>query len=197
MDNTMNDNAAVVGGRSKKRRRAILAILLGSSLAMIGAGNMSLAYFTSTNSNSASWTSGTIVLGVSPATVFNPGNIFPGDTGNKDVTVSNTGTGQLRYAMTGVSTDGDVKALSGQLTLLVQAGTCAAPGATLYSGALSGAKFGNPAAGPNTGDRVVAAGGTDPLCFTWTFPSGSGNGFQGASTSTVFTFDGEQTVNNP
>ena len=153
--------------------------------------------FTDSDASGGSWTAGTIVLGVSPATTFNASSIMPGDGGSQDVTVDNTGTGDLRYAMSSSSSNADGKGLAAQMTLTVKAGTCAAPGATLYSGALSGAAFGSNAQGANPGDRNVTAGSSDSLCFSWSFPLASGNAYQGAATSTTFTFDAEQTANNP
>ena len=94
-----------VANRRRKRRRVLLAILLSASLATLGAGAMSLAVFTDSDATGGSWTAGTIILGVGPAPVFTAANIFPGDSGSQTVTVSNTGTGQLRYAMTTTTTD--------------------------------------------------------------------------------------------
>ena len=183
--------------RRSKRRRALLAILLGASLAMLGAGAMSLAVFTDTGATSGAWSTGTIVLGVSPSTTFGPVHMMPGDTGSQTVTVANTGTGALRYAMDGVATDLDAKGLAAQLDLMISAGTCAAPGAQLYAGSLAGAALGSNAQGNQAGDRIVAAGATDDLCFAWELPfATTGNGFQDAATGAVFTFDAEQTAHN-
>src|SRR5262245_33865002 len=88
----LEDQAAT---RRTKRRRALLAILLSSSLATLGAGAMSLAVFTDSDATGGSWSAGTIVLGVGPSPVFTASNIFPGDSGSQTVTVSNSGTGQL------------------------------------------------------------------------------------------------------
>ena len=46
-------------------------------------------------------------------------------------------------------------------------------------------------------DRVLAAAGTEVLCFYVSLPIGAGNTLQGATTTTTFTFDAEQTANNP
>ncbi len=194
MDQTVTDPSA---RRRSKRRRALFAILLGASFATLGAGAMSLAIFTDSDASNGSWTSGTIILNVTPATSFNVTNILPGDNGNQTLNVSNTGTGALRYAMTTGATNTDGKGLAAQMDLQIQAGTCAAPGATLYNGPLDAAAFGNPAQGANAGDRNVASGAADSLCFSWDFPLSSGNGFQNAATTATFTFDAEQTANNP
>jgi hypothetical protein len=143
--------------RRHKRRRALLAILLSSSIATLGAGAMSLAVFTDSDASSGAWTTGTIVLGVSPATTFSATAIMPGDSGNRDVSVANTGTGDLRYAMSVATTNLDGKGLAGQLRLTITAGTCASAGATLYTGVLSAAYLGSNVQGAHAGDRPVAA----------------------------------------
>jgi hypothetical protein len=194
MDQTVTDTSA---RRRTKRRRALFAILLGASFATLGAGAMSLAIFTDSDASDGTWTSGTIILNVTPATSFNVNNIMPGDTGSQTLAVANTGTGALRYAMTSTADNTDGKGLRAQLDLTIQAGTCAAPGATLYSGNLNGAALGNVAQGAQAGDRNVASGGTDNLCFSWSFPLTSDNSYQNATTTATFTFDAEQTANNP
>ncbi len=194
MDQTATDTSA---RRRSKRRRALFAILLGASFATLGAGAMSLAIFTDSDASNGTWTSGTIILNVTPATSFNVNNMMPGDSGSQTLSVSNTGTGALRYAMTSTADNADSKALRAQLDLTIQAGTCAAPGATLYTGKLNGAALGNVAQGAQGGDRNVASGGTDSLCFSWSFPLNSDNSYQNATTTATFTFAAEQTANNP
>ena len=190
-------NTATIASRRRSRRRMLAALLMASAIATIGASAMTLAVFTDTQSATGSWTSGTIKLGaISPSTVFTATNILPGDGGSQTVVVSNAGTGELRYAMSSLSTSTDTKGLAGQMTLLVKVGTCVAPGATIYTGSLSGAFFGSNAQGQDTNDQVVPAASSQSLCFTWGFPIGSGNAFQSANASTTFTFDAEQTANN-
>ena len=186
-----------LANRRMKRRRALIALLLSSSLATLGAGVMSLAVFTDSKASSGTWTSGTVVLGVAPATSFTASGIMPGDSGSQTITVSNTGTGALRYAVSTSATNADTKGLATQLTMTIKAGACPGSGGNLYSGTLGAAALGSNAPGNQAGDRPVAAGGTDVLCFAWAFPLASGNGFQTASTTATFTFDAEQTANNP
>jgi hypothetical protein len=194
MDNYALDGKIVA--RAAKGRRAMLAIVLGSSLAMLGAGAMSLAVFTDSDANGASWTTGTIILGVTPTTVFTPGVVMPGDSGQQNVTVANTGTGALRYAMSSVATNTDSKGLRSQLTLTIDAGPCGATTASIYSGTLQGAAFGSSTQGFQTGDRPVPAGASEQLCFAWDLPLSTTDAFQGANTTATFTFDAEQTKNN-
>lgn len=196
MDMTKNAND-VLAPRRTKRRRGLLAILLGSSVLTLGAGTMSLATFTDASTNGGSWSSGTIVLGASPSTAFTASGIMPGASGSADISVANNGTGDLRYSLTSASTNADGKGLAGRISLVISAGSCSAPGATLYSGVLGSAAMGSNAQGAQAGDRNVLAGATDVLCFVWAFPLSSGNAYQGAATSATFTFDAEQTANNP
>jgi hypothetical protein len=183
--------------RAAKGRRAMLAVVLGSSLAVLGAGAMSLAVFTDSDANGATWTTGTIVLGVTPTAVFTPGVVMPGDSGTQTVTVANTGTGALRYAMSSVASNADNLNLRSQLNLTIDAGVCGSTTGSIYSGTLQGALIGSSAQGQQLGDRPVAAGSSEQLCFAWNLPLVStGDAFQGATTTATFTFDAEQTKNN-
>lgn len=185
------------------RRAGLLGILaVGLVAGSMSAGALSLAVFTSTAASSGNaFTAGTIVLGAAPATsAISAGNMMPGDVVNGSITVTNSGTAQLRYAMSSASTNADSKNLRDQLTLVVKtAGTsCAAfDGTQIYSGALNGAAFGSNAAGAQAGDRTLNAGTNEVLCFRATLPLATGNAFQGATTTATFTFDAEQTANNP
>ena len=186
-----------ISSRRNSRRRALAALLMASAVATVGAGAMSLAVFSDSQAATGSWTSGTIKLGsISPSTVFTATNILPGDGGSQTVVVSNTGTGQLRYAMSSVATNTDSKGLAAQMTMLVKVGACPSAGATLYTGSLGGSFFGSATQGADANDQVINAGASQSLCFTWGFPLGSGNTFQSAATSTTLTFDAEQTANN-
>jgi hypothetical protein len=158
---------------------------------------MSLAVFTDSKATTGAWTAGTIALTVGPtSTTFNVTGILPGDTGSSTVVVTNTGTGDLRYALSSAPTNLDGLGLAGQMTMTINAGTCAAPGAQLYSGPLSGAAFGSAVQGPHVGDQTVPALSSQSLCFAWEFPLGSGNAFKNAATTDTFTFDAEQTAHN-
>ena len=189
--------------RHHRRRAGLLGLLaVGLIAGSLSAGALSLALFTSTTTASGNaFTAGTVVIGATPATAaLTASGMMPGDTVNGSITVSNTGSAQLRYAMSSASTNADAKALRDQLQLAVKsAGTsCAAfDGTTLYTGALGAAAFGSSAAGAQAGDRSLNAGANEVLCFRATLPVATGNTFQGATTTATFTFDAEQTSNNP
>jgi hypothetical protein len=199
--NLMDPTPVLPSARRRNRRRGLAALLLAMSLATVGAGAFSLAVFTDTKSVGANaFTAGTIVLGVNPASaLLTASALMPGDNVNGTLVVSNTGTGQLRYAMTSSSTNTDNKGLAGQMTLVVKelgSGCSTFNGNTVYTGSLDGAAFGSSAQGAQTGDRTLNAGSSETLCFRASLPLSTDNTFQGATTTTTFTFNAEQTANN-
>lgn len=169
-----------------------------------------MALFTDTASVPGNTIStGTVNIGTSPTSaVITLGNMAPGDTVDSQLEVRNDGTLQLRYAVTASSTNGDGKNLRDALTMTIklkQAPTCTEtlddPGRpTLYSGSLNpvgGKVIGDPAGGGQAGDRVLDGGVQEDLCFRVALPIGSGNSLQNAAVTATFTFQAEQTVNNP
>ena len=198
--------------RRRRRRRRFLAFLIFGALLVpsVGATVLTIALFTDQESSASTFTTGTIVLDdvKIDALVLTTSALMPGDSVTDDVVVENDGTAELRYAMTSASTNADSKALRDALSLIVKTVDVSTPGTpcndfdgatTLYIGTLgtSTAAFGDPAAGDDAGDRVLAAGANETLCFRVSLPSSTGNGAQGATTTTTFTFDAEQTSSNP
>ena len=195
----------------RRKRRRILALLVPALATIgLGAGQLSLALFTDTETVDATFTTGTIDLDGTKidALVLTTSAMMPGDSVTDDVVVENDGTAQLRYAMTTASTNPDSKALRDVLTLTVKTIDATTPGtpcdnfdgtsvlAATVLGA-SGASFGDPTAGSQSGDRTLNAGANETLCFRVALPSGTGNAYQGATTTTTFTFAAEQTSSNP
>jgi len=190
--------------RSGRTRLITLGLTSLAVVGIAGATMMSLALFTddATLEDNA-FTAGTIELSTSPATaLFSVSAMMPGDVAYGQLTVSNDGTAELRYAMTSSSTDPDSKALAGALNLEVRqkaAGTCSADftgTVVLASTPLGGAAFGDPSQGQDSGDRVLAASASENVCFRVSLPLSTGNSYQGATTTTTFTFQAEQTANN-
>jgi hypothetical protein len=181
----------------RRRRRGILALLLGLTTVSIGAGLFSLAIFTDTDASGGSFTAGSIDIEANPVVAFTVTDMVPGDTVTAPLTISNNGTSTLRYALTSVATT----TLGDTLTLEIRAlGTsCAAfdGGVIRAATALDGATFGSPSQGADAGDRTLAAAANEVLCFRVVFPLASGNTLQGLSSTATFTFDAEQTANNP
>jgi predicted ribosomally synthesized peptide with SipW-like signal peptide len=196
----------------RRRRRRALAFLLFMLLLIpsVGTSVLTFALFTDQETVAADFTTGTIVLDAVKidALVLTTSALMPGDSTTDDVVVENDGTAQLRWAMTSSSTNADAKALRDALTLTVKTVDVTTPGtpcdnfdgsSTLYSGALgaSTAAIGDPSPGDQGADRVLNAAANETLCFRVTLPSTAGNAYQGATTTTTFTFDAEQTSSNP
>jgi hypothetical protein len=217
MDTTLSDQVrpAATGVPTRRRRHRLVGlVLVVAAAATIGAASFSLAIFTSTQAVGANaFTTGTIVLGVAPATaILTSANMMPGDsvpTGvpGQAVTISNTGTGALRYAISGTSTDADSKHLNTQLLVTVKqpdgnAGSSCTlmTGNTLFSAVVPTAgvnMVGDPTQGNQAGDRTLAAATSETLCFKASLPLATTNAYQGATSTYTFTFAAEQTSNNP
>jgi hypothetical protein len=185
--------------RRRARRRGIVALLGAVSLLTIGAGSISLAQFTDSASSTWAFTTGTIDVNTSPAVLTAVNDMMPGDTATQALTVSNAGTGDLRYSISVAATNALGTAL--QLTIKTQdvGGGCAAfTGTTvLVATTLNGAAVGSSAQGAQAGDRNLSAGANEVLCLRVSLPLATGNALQGASSAATFTFDAEQTANNP
>ncbi len=194
-------------GAAARPLLAVATVVL--AITSLGAGIFSMAYFTSTAAVSANtFTAGTVVISTSPTTALVTfTNMLPGDTVTAPLTVSNTGTAQLRYAVSGASTNADTLGLRTQLLLVVKTGvtTCtnagfATDGTIVRTSIALGATttvIGDPTQGSQTGDRTLNAAANEVLCFQVSLPSGTTNAYQGSATTTTFTFDAEQTANNP
>ncbi|HET7677199.1 MAG TPA: TasA family protein [Candidatus Limnocylindrales bacterium] len=196
--------------RSRRRDLALLLLLAGLLVTSAGMSALSLALFTDQETVAGTFGSGSIVLDAAKvdALSLTTADMLPGDSVTDDVVVENDGTAQLRYALSTSSTNADAKALRDVLTLTVKTIDLTTPGtpcddfdgaSTLYSGVLgaSTASFGSPTAGSQAGDRTLAAAASETLCFRISLPATAGNAYQAATTTTTFTFDAEQTANNP
>ena len=186
--------------RRRKRRRGLAALLAALSALTLGAGSVSLALFTDTDSSTWSFTTGSIDIESNPDVMTAIPAMMPGDVAADSLTIVNNGTATLRYAMSTVATN----PLGGQLTVAVRAedagGGCAAfTGAVIVAAGttLNGAAIGNAAQGAQAGDRTLAGGASEVLCFRVTLPLSTNNTFQAATSLATFTFAAEQTANNP
>lgn len=164
----------------------------------------SLAVFTDTKANAANaFSSGVLAIEDAPAAaVVTLANMAPGDSVIAPLVITNNGTIPQRYAMSTGTTNDDAKALAGQLELTIRLKTvndCTdQDGLILYGpDALAGGMIGSNAQGEQVGDRTLAAAAVETLCFEVLLPIATGNAFQNASTVATFTFDAEQTANNP
>lgn len=199
------------------RRKLFILGLTATMVTSISAATMfSLALFTDQETDDSTFTTGTIVLDPTKidAMDLTSAAMMPGDAVTSSVTVENDGTAQLRYAVSQTSTNADSKDLRSELLLVIRTedtggGTdfgsdgnyCDdATGTSLRASAAMGASgnlVGDPASGAQGGERTLAAAANEVLCFYVSLPIGATNAVQGATTTTTFTFDAEQTANNP
>ena len=193
----------------KKTKLALTGALVAGVAALTGVG--SLALFTDSQDVGANaFAAGTVDIGSTVTTdLVSFGDMMPGDVITDSLVVSNAANGEsFRYSLTSSATNGDNKGLKDQLVLTVKTGDSGAPtacaaftGTQLYTGdldsAVGGVIIGSTVQGNQAGDRTLAQGATETLCFRVSLPGATGNAFQGAATTATFSFFAEQTANNP
>lgn len=185
-----------------KLSASLAVLLLAAAIVMV----VSLALFTDTASvGGNTFTTGTIDIDAAPASAaVTLAAMVPGDQATAPITVSNTGSLDLRYAVESTTTE---NVLAAELVLTVKAGvsSCtdaswASTGTTLYSGRLGSvsgdAVIGSADPGADAGDRTLAPSASEVLCVNVTLPLASTAG-QGLTTTATFDFLAEQTANNP
>lgn len=195
--------------QSTRGNRRLVGLAIGLTLMGTFSAAMSLAVFTDQETVDGTFTTGSIILddvkidgltlSISP--------LMPGDMITDDVVVENDGTAQLRYSISTSTTNPDTKLLRDALTLTVKTVDATTPGVPcdnfdgvqLYTGVLGagGAAVGSPAAGAQAGDRTLSGLSNETLCFRIQLPLATGNAYAAATAVTTFTFDAEQTANNP
>ncbi len=186
---------------TKKKVAASLAVLLAAASALT---LTSLAVFTDqeTVTNNA-FTTGTLDLTVGTnSALLTATAMIPGDQVTSPLVVGNGGSIPLRYAMTTAMTPASDAGLSAELVLVVKSGvtTCTnagfgADGTEIFNGALNTGFVGDPTQGADAGDRALAVAANESLCFNVALPLSSTA--QGVTAEAAFTFDAEQTPNNP
>jgi spore coat-associated protein N len=180
------------------RRILISIVVIGILSSLVGLGGLSV-FTASTDNDANTFTTGSVDISTSPSTAFlTMSNMAPGDSVTAQLTVSNDGTLELRYAVTTDATNADALDLRDALTLTIKTlGTdCTTfDGTQLYTGTLANGAIGDPAQGADSGDRTLAATASEDLCFKVELSS-SATGPEGATTTATFTFDAEQTKNN-
>ena len=186
----------------------ILLVLLVVGVVAASLGVASNAIWTDSQDVDANvFSTGTIDISTDPTTALVTfSNMAPGDEVTNDITVTNAGSLELRYAVTSDTTE---DTLAAQLDLTIKTGvtTCTnvgfgVDGTVIYGpgdlGSTTGTDvIGDPTQGDDTGDRTLAASADEDLCFNVELPSATGNSFQGLTTTATFAFAAEQTANNP
>ena len=194
-------------------KRILTAILIMGIMAAVFVV-FSQAIFTDSDLvASNTFNSGTVSLTTSPTsaiwTAVTAG--ARGDRATGSLTVTNGGSLELRYAVTGSNTSATLAAAMNLRIGLRGGAGCDFPyhntdGTTtalvddtqLFAGALNtAALIGSNAQGAQAGDRTLAAAASEVLCFAEVLPLSAGNTLQGLNNTTTFTFDSEQTTNNP
>jgi len=179
------------------RRLLLTGVLVVGALSGFVQGG-TIAYFTSSATSAGNqFTAGTVNLaaGVATGDTLTVSNLVPGDSFSARLTIHNGGNLDLRYAMTTSTTGSSALASALQLTIRTKTtNPCSSlDGAVLYGpGNLNVAGIGNPAQGPQAGDRTLAAGTSEDLCFAVSLPGSAPTSLQGTSTSATFTFASEQ-----
>lgn len=207
---TATSTTATATGAEPVSTRPRSRILVSLAILALAAGAFtisSLALFTDQEANSGNaFNTGSVDIVTNPATaVITMPAMAPGDEVTAPLTITNSGSLDFRYAMTSTTTE-DVLAAGLVLTVRESVATCDnanwdATGTQVYAGVLgtSGTTnvLGSNAQGLDAGDRTLAAGTNEVLCFNVTLPLNVANTVQGLATSATFGFDAEQVRNNP
>jgi hypothetical protein len=176
----------------------VIGVLAGAPWAMTH------ALFTDTQDVTGNtFSTGSVDIATSPTSALVTfTGMTPGDKVTAPLTVSNNGTLNLRYAMT-TSISGSTTLADG-LELQIKTGvtTCTnaafgTDGSSIYNSTLTAGAIGNPAQGNQAGDRSLAPSASEVLCFQVRLPSSASSSLQGLSATATFSFQAEQTVNNP
>lgn len=206
----MRTHASAIRTTGSTLSRSLLSIGLAASAITLAATG---ALFTDTQTMAANtFATGTVDLNAQETTdiAANAGNLAPGDTVSGVITVANSGTLEYRYTLTSTTTaPSGTYDLASQIQVTVwdeadedatSDGTCAAtpPTDTLlhkYTGALGSQAGTQYFSGETVG--TTAPANQQMLCLQATLPQDSNDNYQGLTTDATFTFDAQQTANNP
>jgi len=185
-------------------------IAIGGLAALLGAASQ--AIWTDTDPvGGHTFGTGSVILtaGDTPSPMWNVSAAAPGTIETGEILVTNAGTLELRYAVTGSNTDATLAA-GINLRIGLKVGTCdpyhnsdgtligLVDDVQTFAGTLDTAVLmGSTTPGNDGGDRTLAAAATETLCFSVVLPDSAANSLQALSTVTTFTFESEQTLNNP
>jgi hypothetical protein len=192
--------------RGHRRRGALAAISVTGLIAVFA---FSAAWFSSEDETDfQELEAGTIVISTTETGNWtgNFGNLLPGAQVNSDITVENTGTAALVYAISGSATDdlaapseGDAGDFLAALRLQIAPGEC---DGNSFSGALLdsdvrlndlGLIRGNTDPYTQAGDLYLAAGDDQDLCVRVAFVNdGDQNDLQAATAQLTLTFQATQ-----
>jgi hypothetical protein len=178
--------------------------LVGALIGLVN-GSTYAAYQSTGTSASNVFAAGTVDIASSPTSaLLSFSDLVPGETVTAPLTVNNSGSLPLRYAMTSSVTNADGKAIGAQLTLTIKSGVAActntsfgSSGTLLYGSAPLGtigfatSLIGTPSSFPN-GGRTLNASAGETLCFQVGLPASTSTSYQGAATTATFAFTAQQ-----
>ena len=171
-----------------KKSTTLLAGMALSALVLIGltvTSDRSSASFTATTTNPAnSFGSATLTLSndkSAAASLINLANLVPGDTANRTVTITNTGTVGMTYSAAISATANTLlwSDTTNGIQVTVKRGVT-----TLYTGALKTLAL--------AASGTIAASGTDTLTFDFSLPTTAGNTFQTLTQDFTITYTATQ-----
>jgi hypothetical protein len=192
------------------RIRLRIAILLGFLLVLAGAASVAAVSLSLPGVGRASHTgeAGGIAIGERRDISVPAGPLEPGATVRSGHDVVNLDHRTLRYALTSTSTNADGKGVRDVIHVTIRTadrGSSAGAdcdrfdGSILYDGPLGAdsAGFGDVEMGAHAGDRLLAPGQHETLCFETGMRLDAGNEYQAASTATTWSIVAEQEAGNP
>ena len=177
-----------------------LVLCLGSLSGLVWAGTF--ATFTDSGTAASTFTAGSVDLLVGGEaddayafTAIEMSNMKPGDVKYAPLAIANNGTLGFTYSMSTSATNADSKGLADQLTLgvkkVVDAATCDSAGVG-YAASLDTLTASGALSAGAIASRALTAGASEVACFRVELPSGSGDTYQGATTTATFTFSATQ-----
>ena len=178
-------------------RKTRLLLTLGILFGAAWAGTF--ATFTDSGTASSAFTAGTVDLLISSEaddaysfTSLEMSNMKPGDVKYAPLTVANNGSLSFGYSMSTSATNTDSKGLRDQLTLGIRKVTATCDATTYALAAGADILFAEAALSGGAISSRTLASGNEILCFKVLLPSGSGDSFQGATTTATFSFSATQ-----
>lgn len=188
--------------RAPHRRLAAVALAVATVLG-VASVQTGAVYIDSAPVTGNMFSSGTVDLAADQSTLFTVSGLTPGDRVTAPLTLTNSGTATLRYAMRSTTSE-DTLASALELTVQTRSAadsSCAAfDGTLLYTGILGSTAGTNIVGDPSTGaqpfDRALGPGQADDWCVRVALPVTATNSTASLSTTATFTFSAEQTANN-
>ena len=183
------------------RRRGLLGLTF-RSIFLVGLTVAFVRVLTVNPVSSWDITPGSVDISTSPGSaVVSFGGMVPGDSATGPLTVSNQGSLSLLYSVRSTTLE---ETLAAQLDMTIKTNVTKCSdagfdrdGEIIYGpgdlGSTAGLELvGDPAPGPDPGDRPLEASVSETLCIQVSLPLGTGNAFQGLTTETTLLLIAEQ-----